>query len=121
MRKRDEPEVFRITGARAGLTEDVAARQRRYIISMSVRTLSVILTVVLWNVERPLAWATLVLGVLLPYVAVVFANAAGRTPRHADLRRTSCRSPARAVEPTKWRPPRRATLGGTPADPGERA
>lgn len=75
MRKQGDPEVFRITGARAGLTEDVAGRQRRYIISMSVRTLSVILTVVLWNVERPLAWATLVVGTLLPYVAVVLANA----------------------------------------------
>jgi Protein of unknown function (DUF3099) len=75
MRKQDGPEVFRITGARTGLTEDVRGRQRRYIISMSIRTLSVILTVVLWNVERPLAWATLVLGALLPYVAVVVANA----------------------------------------------
>ncbi|MFI1091535.1 DUF3099 domain-containing protein [Streptomyces sp. NPDC020917] len=75
MHKQDGPEVFRITGARTGLTEDVKARQRRYIISMSIRTVSVILTVVLWNVERPLAWATLVLGLLLPYVAVVYANA----------------------------------------------
>lgn len=75
MRKQGEPEVFQITGARTGLTQDVAGRQRRYIISMSIRTVSVILTVVLWNVERPLAWACLVIGVLLPYVAVVFANA----------------------------------------------
>lgn len=74
MRKQGEPEVFRITGARTGLTEDVRGRQRRYIISMSVRTVSVVLTVVLWNVERPLAWAMLVLGALLPYVAVVIAN-----------------------------------------------
>jgi hypothetical protein len=75
MRKQGSSETFRITGARAGLTEDVRGRQRRYIISMSVRTVSVILTVVLWNVERPLAWAMLVLGLLLPYVAVVYANA----------------------------------------------
>jgi hypothetical protein len=75
MRKRGGTEVYRISGARAGLTEDVRGRQRRYIISMSVRTVSVVLTVVLWNVERPLAWATLVLGMLLPYVAVVVANA----------------------------------------------
>ncbi|MCL2730495.1 MAG: DUF3099 domain-containing protein [Actinomycetia bacterium] len=80
MHKHDGPEVFRITGARTGLTEDVKARQRRYIISMSIRTVSVILTVILWNVERPLAWATLVLGLLLPYVAVVYANA-GRENR----------------------------------------
>jgi hypothetical protein len=75
MLKRGGTEVHRISGARTGLTEDVRGRQRRYIISMSVRTVSVILTVVLWNVERPLAWATLVIGMLLPYVAVVVANA----------------------------------------------
>jgi hypothetical protein len=75
MRKQGGPEVHRISGARAGLTEDVRGRQRRYIISMSVRTVSVILTVVLWNVERPLAWATLAIGLLLPYIAVVYANA----------------------------------------------
>ncbi|MYS20061.1 MULTISPECIES: DUF3099 domain-containing protein [unclassified Streptomyces] len=75
MRKRQESEVFRISGARAGLTEDVRGRQRRYIISMSIRTVSVILTVVLWNVERPVAWVMLVAGVGLPYVAVVIANA----------------------------------------------
>ena len=74
MRKHDESEVFQISGARTGLTEDVRGRQRRYIISMSIRTVSVILTVVLWNVARPVAWGMLVLGVLLPYMAVVFAN-----------------------------------------------
>ena len=75
MRKQDGPGVYRITGARTGLTEDVRGRQRRYIISMSIRTVSVILTVVLWNIERPLAWAMLVLGAVLPYIAVVVANA----------------------------------------------
>ncbi|MFF4650128.1 DUF3099 domain-containing protein [Streptomyces sp. NPDC001380] len=68
-------EAIRITGARTGLSEDVRGRQRRYIISMSIRTLCVILAVVLWNVERPLAWVALVGGALLPYVAVVIANA----------------------------------------------
>jgi len=75
MWKQDDSAVFRITGARTGLSEDISRRQRRYIISMAIRTLSVILTVVLWNVERPLAWGTLVVGALLPYVAVVIANA----------------------------------------------
>lgn len=68
-------EVFRITGARQGLQDDVRARQRRYIISMSVRTVSVVLAAVLWNVERHVAMVALVLGILLPYVAVVIANA----------------------------------------------
>lgn len=74
-RKRGSTEVFRITGARQGLADDVRGRQRRYVISMLVRTLAVILSVALWNVERPVAIVTLALGVLLPYVAVVIANA----------------------------------------------
>ncbi|RCH69945.1 DUF3099 domain-containing protein [Streptomyces sp. SDr-06] len=75
MRKQSGGQVFRITGARQGLAEDVRGRQRRYVISMSIRTVSVVLTAVLWNIERPVAIVTLVLGALLPYVAVVFANA----------------------------------------------
>ncbi|RBL81632.1 hypothetical protein DDE05_43160, partial [Streptomyces cavourensis] len=75
LRKSDEVEVFRITGARRGLADDVRGRQRRYVISMSVRTVSVVLAAVLWNVERHVAIVALVLGVLLPYIAVVIANA----------------------------------------------
>lgn len=75
MRKQHSPEVFRITGARQGLDEDVRGRQRRYVISMLIRTVSVLLTVVLWNVSRPLSVVTLVVGILMPYVAVVIANA----------------------------------------------
>lgn len=75
MRKRSDAEVFRITGARQGLADDVRGRQRRYVISMSVRTVAVILAAVLWNVERHVAIVALVLGVLLPYISVVIANA----------------------------------------------
>ncbi|WP_051853206.1 DUF3099 domain-containing protein [Streptomyces aureocirculatus] len=75
MRNRSSAQVFRITGARQGLADDVRGRQRRYVISMSVRTVSVIAAAVLWNVERHVAVVALVLGILLPYVAVVIANA----------------------------------------------
>ncbi|MET9682485.1 DUF3099 domain-containing protein [Streptomyces coeruleorubidus] len=77
MRKRGggHVEVFRITGARAGLQDDVRGRQRRYVISMTVRTISVILAATLWNVERHVAVVALVLGLVLPYIAVVIANA----------------------------------------------
>ncbi|GGW86545.1 DUF3099 domain-containing protein [Streptomyces lomondensis] len=68
-------QVFRITGARAGLQEDVRGRQRRYVISMTIRTISVILAATLWNVERHVAIVALVLGLVLPYIAVVIANA----------------------------------------------
>ncbi|MEU8530995.1 DUF3099 domain-containing protein [Streptomyces sp. NPDC048629] len=75
MRTHGKDEVFRITGARRGLDEDVRGRQRRYVISMTVRTISVILAAVLWNVERHVAFVALALGLLLPYIAVVIANA----------------------------------------------
>ncbi|MDH6625282.1 hypothetical protein M2271_003093 [Streptomyces sp. LBL] len=68
-------QVFRITGARTGLQEDVKGRQRRYVISMTIRTIAVILAATLWNVERHVAIVALVLGVVLPYIAVVVANA----------------------------------------------
>ncbi|MFD5541733.1 DUF3099 domain-containing protein [Streptomyces sp. NPDC127079] len=73
-------QVFRITGARTGLAEDVRGRQRRYVISMTIRTVSVILAATLWNVERYVAVVALVLGALLPYVAVVIANAGRERP-----------------------------------------
>ncbi|MEU9241790.1 DUF3099 domain-containing protein [Streptomyces shenzhenensis] len=73
-------QVFRITGARTGLAEDVRGRQRRYVISMTVRTMSVILAVTLWNVERYVAVVALVLGAVLPYIAVVIANAGRERP-----------------------------------------
>ncbi|GAA3497087.1 DUF3099 domain-containing protein [Streptomyces prasinosporus] len=68
-------QVFRITGARASLHDDVRGRQRRYVISMTVRTISVILAATLWNVERHVAIVALVLGAVIPYIAVVIANA----------------------------------------------
>ena len=122
MRKQSEAEVFRITGARQGLADDVRGRQRRYIISMSVRTLSVILAATLWNVERHVAVVALALGILLPYVAVVIANA-GRenapslpstfVPRRPV--RCSRRPAERAAEsvPEDLRPIRRPPAGRT--------
>ncbi|MFE0424442.1 DUF3099 domain-containing protein [Streptomyces sp. NPDC058953] len=80
MRQRVGTEVFRITGARQGLTEDVRGRQRRYIVSMTVRTVSFVAAAVLWNVQRPVAIVAIVLGMLLPYVAVVLANAGREKP-----------------------------------------
>ncbi|MEU6386853.1 DUF3099 domain-containing protein [Streptomyces bauhiniae] len=78
---KQQGEVFRITGARTGLAEDVRGRQRRYVISMSIRTVSVILAASLWNVERYVAIVALVLGAALPYIAVVIANAGRERPQ----------------------------------------
>lgn len=111
IRKRGQAETFRITGARQGLKEDVRGRERRYVISMGIRTLAVILTVVLWNVERHVALGTLVLGMLLPYVAVVIANA-GRE-NAPSLPRTFIPGPTRPALPQ--------SPGGTAKSAGESA
>ncbi|WP_327681969.1 DUF3099 domain-containing protein [Kitasatospora sp. NBC_00458] len=68
-------EVYRITGARSSLSEDVRGRQRRYVASMLLRTVCVLLAVALWDVQRWVAFAALAGAVLLPYFAVLIANA----------------------------------------------
>ncbi|MBY8887497.1 DUF3099 domain-containing protein [Streptomyces sp. PTM05] len=75
MWKRSAPDVFPISGARVGLTADVRGRQRRYVISMSIRTVCVLLAILLWHVAVVFAAIALVLGAALPYIAVVIANA----------------------------------------------
>ncbi|MFE4372156.1 DUF3099 domain-containing protein [Streptomyces sp. NPDC056835] len=115
VRKRGGTEVFRITEARRGLAEDVGGRQRRYVISMVVRTLAVIATVILWNVELPVAIVTLVLGMLLPYVAVVIANA-GRE-NVTSLPSTHLAPPARTMIAPPVEPAVAET--GAPAAEGE--
>lgn len=104
-------QVFRITGARTALAEDVRGRQRRYVMAMAVRTLAVVLAIVLWDVERYVAGAALVLGLLLPYVAVVIANAGREQP--PSLPATTVVAPWDAVVPA-------ALPAGTSAGPASR-
>ncbi|WP_338675739.1 DUF3099 domain-containing protein [Streptomyces sp. SCSIO 30461] len=107
MRKHATTEVFRITGARQGLTDDVRGRQRRYVISMAVRTVSVVLAAVLWNIERHVAIVALVLGALLPYIAVVIANAGRERP--SSLPSAFVHMPAQpAIEPGAHKPEEQA-------------
>jgi hypothetical protein len=67
-----EPEVHRITDAGVSLTDDQAGRQRRYLIAMSIRTLCVLGAVL---APSPWRWMLAVGAVILPYIAVVMANA----------------------------------------------
>jgi hypothetical protein len=64
--------VYDITAAPTSLTRDQAGRQRRYFISMMIRTGCFILTVLL---PSPYRWFALLGAVTLPYFAVVIANA----------------------------------------------
>jgi hypothetical protein len=66
--------VYSVTGARPGASDDLAQRQRRYLISMSVRTACFVLGVVAHGWLR---WVLLAAALVLPYIAVVMANAVG--------------------------------------------
>lgn len=72
----DEKEFFDITSAPRALSSDQASRQKRYFISMMVRTACFILTVIL---PSPYRWIALFGAVVLPYFAVVIANAGRET------------------------------------------
>jgi hypothetical protein len=69
-RKGQEP--VRITTASRSHRQDIGGRQRRYLISMAIRTLCFILTVLF--VGHWYTWVFLAGAVFLPYVAVVLAN-----------------------------------------------
>jgi len=78
-----EKQVFDITSAQNVLTRDQAGRQKRYFISMMIRTACFILTVILPN---PWRWIALAGAVTLPYFAVVIANAGRETvSRGSDM------------------------------------
>jgi hypothetical protein len=76
-KKKDESqESFSITSAPKSLKSDLAGRQRRYLISMLIRTACFLLTVAL---PSPYRWFALMGAMVLPYVAVVIANAGRET------------------------------------------
>lgn len=82
-RRRDRPIVYTVTDARKPLSEDIGYRERRYLITMGIRALcfilSIILALALHGAWRWSAVVAVVGAVVLPYVAVIFANG-GREP-----------------------------------------
>ena len=70
---RHHPPV-RITTAAASREEDIRARQRRYVLSMGFRTLCFVVAVIIGH--GWVMWVLIVAALVLPYVAVVMANAA---------------------------------------------
>jgi hypothetical protein len=70
----------RITSAQTSHSERVRGRQTRYLISMGIRTVCFVLAVV---TDGALRWVFIAAAVLLPYVAVVAANASGEVDNDA--------------------------------------
>jgi hypothetical protein len=67
-------DVVSITSAPRSHSDDLDRRINRYLLSMLIRTICVVLVVV---IDSPVRWAFAVGAVGLPYVAVVLANARG--------------------------------------------
>ncbi len=68
------PEVHQITNAVTPLSDDLDARMAKYLVSMLVRTMCVVLVLV---VDGWLRWVFAAGAVCLPYVAVIVANNSG--------------------------------------------
>jgi hypothetical protein len=73
-------QVHLVTQARRPLSEDIRYRQHRYLIMMGIRTLCFAIAIVLFVAH--MRWLILIPAVgaiVIPYIAVIFANG-GREP-----------------------------------------
>jgi uncharacterized membrane protein YfcA len=69
--------AVRITTASSSRRDDIAARQRRYVLSMGIRTICFVAAIVSALAGIGWLWPIFIAAALiLPYVAVVMANAA---------------------------------------------
>lgn len=80
MRKKRPPEVYRVTGARPSRSADIAVRYRKYALTMGIRTVCFVGAVLTTGAAR---WTLFAAALILPYLAVVFANG-GREPSRED-------------------------------------
>ncbi len=75
-------EVFTITGAQRALSQEQTGRTRRYLISMGIRTACVLGAIVVPGWPR---WVLIAGAVVLPYLAVVVANAGRENDEPGEL------------------------------------
>jgi hypothetical protein len=74
--------VHLVTQAQRPLSEDISYRQRRYLLMMGIRAVCFITAVIMFvNHLGWLAAFPVVLAIIIPYFAVVFANG-GREPNN---------------------------------------
>jgi hypothetical protein len=71
-RRRRDP-VYLVTRARKPRSVDIRHRERDYLISMGIRTACLILAIFVFH--GLLRWVAVAAAVVLPYFAVIFANA----------------------------------------------
>lgn len=78
----EQPEVFTITGAQRGLSVEQGGRTKRYLVSMGIRTACVIAAIFTPGWPR---WVLIAGAVVLPYFAVVVANAGRENDEPGEL------------------------------------
>ena len=94
----DNQQVYLVTSARPGHSQEMSGRSRRYLISMAVRVICLILAIFVLH-----GWLRLVgvaATVVLPWIAVVLANAGpasdGDEPTFVSPERVAIDGPATA-------------------------
>lgn len=103
-----DSEAVRITTAGSSKAEDIASRQKRYLLSMSLRSACFIGAVVVG--PGLLCWFLIAGALVLPYIAVVLANASTTrsdgfalldTTHQRELTESVSARSARAERPTQ--------------------
>lgn len=74
--------VHTITGAQRALSDEQTSRTRKYLVSMGIRTACVLGAIVVPGWPR---WVLIAGAVVLPYVAVVIANAGKSRDQSGEL------------------------------------
>ncbi len=97
-----DPEVHRITDAEVPLSEEQAGRTRRYLVSMGIRTACLVGAVL---APSPWRWILVVGAVILPYFAVVAANAGRERSDRGDVTVVALRPGRRALSGGAEKPP----------------
>ncbi len=92
MAKEQPEQVYAITSAVTGLSYDQKSRKRRYLFSMSLRTICFVGAIF---ASGNLRWALIFGAIFLPYIAVVIANA-GR--ENFFINQNQPQSPTRSID-----------------------
>jgi hypothetical protein len=88
------PEVTVVTTAGRSHSDDLALRQRRYLLTQSVRVVCLLLAATL-PVPLPVKGVLLAGAVVLPYFGVVLANAGPARDRRAPVAQRAVEQPER--------------------------
>lgn len=99
---RREPEPVRITSASRGHSDDVWSREKRYMITMGIRTACFVGGAICFiaGVTPWLVWTLMIGSLVLPYIAVVMANA-GVSPDPGGPEPFDGNTGVQAIEPSR--------------------